>query len=40
MLDPIISGINCDGDKPFFLQKEGVNEIELGLKIATQLDRK
>ncbi len=31
-LGQIISGIKCDRDKPIFLQKEGVNKIELGMK--------
>ncbi len=30
MLGQIISGTRCDRDKPFFLQKRGVNKIELG----------
>ncbi len=33
MLGQIIFGTKCDRDKPiFFLQKEGVNKIELGIR--------
>ncbi len=31
-LSQIISGTKWDGDKPFFLQKEVVNKIDLGIK--------
>ncbi len=30
-LGQIISETKCDRDKPFFLQKEGLNQIELGI---------
>ncbi len=36
----IISGTNCDRDNPYFLQKEGVNKIELRHKIGIKLDQK
>ncbi len=31
-LGPIIFGTKCDRGKPCFLQKEGINKIELGIK--------
>ncbi len=40
ILGPSISGIKCDKDKPFILQKEGVNQIVVRHKIRTQSVRK
>ncbi len=40
MLGGSIFGTKCDRDKPFFLHKEGVNQIIMKNKITTHLDRK
>ncbi len=39
-LGQIISGTKCERDKVFFLQKERVNKIGLGIKKGPKWDRK